>query len=104
MNIGLRIKELREKKNLSQEELAGIIGVTKQMISHYESGKNVPRSGNIKKIAKVFNITEEEFYTSKTVSNLTSDPEKEALIKENEALKRENELLRKIEKLREDKK
>jgi transcriptional regulator with XRE-family HTH domain len=102
MNIGLRIKELREKKNLSQEELGDLVGVTKQMISNYEAGINAPRASKIKRIAEIFKITEEEFYTSKTGLNLTSDTELEALRRENESLKRENELLRKIEKLRED--
>jgi transcriptional regulator with XRE-family HTH domain len=82
MNIGLRIKELREKKNLSQEEFGELIGVSKQMISHYESGTNVPRSGKIKRIADIFKITEEEFYTSKTVSNLTSNNEDQPLTRE----------------------
>lgn len=72
MNIGLRIKELRDKKNMSQEDLADLIGVTKQMISHYEGGINVPRGAKIKKIAEVFGITEEEFYTSKSTSNFTN--------------------------------
>jgi transcriptional regulator with XRE-family HTH domain len=71
MNIGLRIKGLREEKNMSQEELADKIGVSKQMVSHYENGINVPRGKKIKLLAKVFGITEEEFYTSQSTSNLT---------------------------------
>lgn len=72
MNIGKRIRELREEKNLSQEEVANAIGVTKQMISHYEGGVNVPRGGKIRKLAELFGVTEEEFYT-KTKSNFTKD-------------------------------
>ncbi len=41
---GERIKELRERKGLTQEELGNIIGTTKQTIFKYESGKigNIP--------------------------------------------------------------
>lgn len=70
MNIGLRIKELREEKKLTQEELAGLVNLTKQMISHYETGTNIPRDGTLKKILRVFGITIEEFY-SKSTSDLT---------------------------------
>lgn len=102
MDIGLRIKELREEKNLSQDELGRLIGVTKQMISHYEGNINTPRQGKIKKMAEVFGIEESEFY--KSTSNLTKSPETgdinkvklESLQKEIDAKDREIELLKKV--------
>jgi transcriptional regulator with XRE-family HTH domain len=91
MNIGLRIKGLRDEKKMSQEELADKIGVSKQMVSHYENGTNVPRGAKIKLLAKVFGISEEEFYTSKSTSNLTEQ--------EKEWLAEKNRLLLKIDQL-----
>ena len=38
MNTGYRIKEYREKKNLSQKELARISGVSRTIIVGLESG------------------------------------------------------------------
>ena len=44
MTIGERIKNLREKKNLTQIELANLVGTTKQNIYKYENGiiTNIP--------------------------------------------------------------
>ena len=44
MNIGQKIKALREEQNLSQEELGRACGTTKQTIFKYESGivTNIP--------------------------------------------------------------
>lgn len=42
MNIAERIKVLRKAKGLSQEELADRIGVSRQAVSKWESGHNVP--------------------------------------------------------------
>jgi len=41
-NIGTRIKFLRKHLNKSQEELANILGVTKQAISNMENSKSTP--------------------------------------------------------------
>jgi DNA-binding XRE family transcriptional regulator len=38
-HMGMRIKTLREKNNLTQEELALLCGVTKSAVSYWESGK-----------------------------------------------------------------
>lgn len=37
-----RLKEMREKKNLTQEKLAELSGVSRQTIISIESGKYVP--------------------------------------------------------------
>lgn len=36
-------RELREKAGLSQQELADVIGTTRQAVSHYEAGLRTPR-------------------------------------------------------------
>lgn len=40
MNTGEKIKDLRMKKGLTQQELGDIIGVTAQRVSAIESGRN----------------------------------------------------------------
>ena len=42
MNIGIRIKELRLNRKLSQTDLGKMIGVSKQAISMYERGERLP--------------------------------------------------------------
>ncbi len=43
MSIGSRIKELRTKNNITQEELAKKIGVTKGAIANYENEVSSPK-------------------------------------------------------------
>ena len=38
MNIGERLLKLRKEKGLSQEEVANILGVSRQTISKWETG------------------------------------------------------------------
>lgn len=58
MNIGQRIKNMRLKNNLTQDELALRINTTKQTIHKYENGiiTNIP-SSKIEAIANVLNTT-----------------------------------------------
>lgn len=58
MNIGARIKNMRLKNNLTQDELALRINTTKQTIHKYENGiiTNIP-SSKIESIANVLNTT-----------------------------------------------
>ena len=44
MSIGSRIKELRIRQNMTQEELARIIGVTKGAVANYENEVSSPKS------------------------------------------------------------
>lgn len=40
--VGDRLKTYRLLNNLRQEDLADMLGVTSQMVSKYETGKNLP--------------------------------------------------------------
>ncbi len=42
MSIGLRIKELRNKNNLSQEDFSEIIGIKRASLGHIEAGRQLP--------------------------------------------------------------
>ena len=53
----MKIKELREKKGISQKELADYLNITQVQISKYELGKNEPDLNTTKKIAEYFNVT-----------------------------------------------
>lgn len=53
--IGRRVRELRIKKGLSQQELGNIIGVTKVSVCGYESGTRIP---NLEKLAKLADALE----------------------------------------------
>jgi transcriptional regulator with XRE-family HTH domain len=49
--LGKRIAELRQKRNLSQTELASKIGVSQSTIAQIETGRNDPSVTTLRKIA-----------------------------------------------------
>ena len=57
MNIGSIIKELRQKKKMSQEELAEYLGVSAQAVSRWETSVSYPDITLLPLIANVFNVT-----------------------------------------------
>ena len=57
INFGERIKFLRSQRGLTQTALANILGVTKTMISSYESGIRKPSYENLMGIALYFSVS-----------------------------------------------
>lgn len=57
-----RLKELREKHNLTQEDLAIKVGVSRQTIISLEKGKYNPSIFLAYKIAKVFGLKIEDVF------------------------------------------
>lgn len=55
--IGNRIRELREKRNLSPSELASQLGVTLSTVYNWEQGRNLPVSELLPSLATVLNST-----------------------------------------------
>jgi putative transcriptional regulator len=58
-----KIKELREKRNLTQEALAEKVDVTRQTILFLEKGKYNPSLRLAYKIAKVLNSKIEDLFS-----------------------------------------
>lgn len=54
--LGARIKQLREKNNLSQKQLAEQLGITNVQLSRYESGGRKPDPDTITTIAAFFGV------------------------------------------------
>ena len=59
-NFNENLKLAREKKGLSQKEVAESIGVAKSTYSLYESGNREPNVQTIKKIADILNTSADE--------------------------------------------
>lgn len=62
MNIGDKIRELRESKGLLQSELAVILGVSDKAVSSWENGNRTPRMGPIEKMAAYFQVPKSYFF------------------------------------------
>lgn len=56
-NLGANIKYFRKNKGFTQEELAGMLGVTPQAVSRWESEAGLPDVSMIVPIAQSLNIT-----------------------------------------------
>jgi len=55
--LGERLKSLRENRNMTQEQLAKLIGMSQQSIDHYENGRANPSIETLKRLVEVFNTT-----------------------------------------------
>ena len=55
--MGTRLKELLEKKKISQKELAEMVGCSEAAVSHYIKGDRIPRSSVLTKIALALDTT-----------------------------------------------
>ena len=56
MSIGTRVRQYREAKNWSQEDLAMRLDTTQTTISNIESDKNIPNSLLLNKIAQELEV------------------------------------------------
>ncbi len=54
--LGQRIKYFRKAKNLTQEQLAELVGMEPNSISIIESGRNFPTLNSLEKIANALEI------------------------------------------------
>ena len=58
--LGENIYKLRKLKELSQEELAEVIGVSRQTISNWELGETSPNPEQLKLLSKVLGVSVDE--------------------------------------------
>jgi transcriptional regulator with XRE-family HTH domain len=56
MSFGSRLRELRMKKNVTQEQLAKQLGVFKSAITKYENDVNFPNTEVFIKICHIFDV------------------------------------------------
>ncbi len=57
MTFGEKFKDEREKKGLTQQEVADALGINRRMITRYENGVSFPRTRDAyKKIADYFQV------------------------------------------------
>ena len=57
MTLGQKLKEIRKRFGLSQEQLAEIMNVSRQAITKWESDLGLPDVSNLQELSKVFGIT-----------------------------------------------
>lgn len=55
-----KLKELRKNKNLTQKEIAEMLGIKQNSYSDWETGKNEPSLSNVVKLSSILNVTTDE--------------------------------------------
>ena len=65
MTIGKRIAALRKEKNLTQEELAGHMGVSPQAVSKWENDQTCPDISALPRLARLLGVTVDELLEGK---------------------------------------
>lgn len=60
MDFGDKLKQIRKKEGLSQEQLAEKIGVSRQAITKWETGRGLPDVENMVILAEIFKMTLDE--------------------------------------------
>lgn len=71
MTLGEKITELRNKKGLTQEQLANLLNVTRQAISKYENNQSEPDLATIRRLCTIFDVRYEELLGELDISNKT---------------------------------
>ncbi len=66
MTIGERITELRKSKELSQEELAEKLGVSRQSVSKWETGVSIPDTDKAVAMSRIFGVTADFLLTGES--------------------------------------
>lgn len=71
MNLANNLKKIRKEHNLSQEQLAEKLGVSRQSVSKWESNQAYPEMDKVTKLCQMFNLNIDDLFNQdiKEVSN-----------------------------------
>jgi transcriptional regulator with XRE-family HTH domain len=61
MNVGEKLRQLRQEKNLTQPELAEALGIEQSYLSKLETGKSLPSGDVLNRILAVFGLSLDQF-------------------------------------------
>lgn len=67
VEIGKFIRELRKEKNMSQNDLAKKLYLSRNAISRWENGHNLPDSSTFSLLAKLFDVSTDELLLGKRI-------------------------------------
>ena len=67
--LGEKIKTIRKKRNLTQEQLAEKIDISSRNLSNIELGVNFPKAETLEKILKVLDISTEDLFANEHIKS-----------------------------------
>lgn len=60
MNFGVQIKNLRKERKLTQEQMASLLGISRQAVSNWENDRNLPDIEMLILMSQTFHISLDE--------------------------------------------
>ena len=73
MEFNEKLQELRRREEMTQEELANKLYVSRTAISKWESGRGYPNIESLKAIAKLFSVTVDELLSSEEILTVAEE-------------------------------
>ena len=74
MTIGNNIKQLRQQKNLTQDQVAEKLGVSYQAVSKWENNANTPDIALLPRIADLFGVTIDALFSDSIADHSALHP------------------------------
>ncbi len=65
--VTVRVRHFRELAGLTQKELAAFLGVTKNTIVNYETGRSNPTMDIVVRMAHILNVTTDQLLSHLTI-------------------------------------
>lgn len=62
LHLGRHIQQIRKSRNLTQEEVAELIGMDRVSIGYMEQGRRVPKLSTLYELAELYQIDMEDFF------------------------------------------
>ncbi len=60
-----KLQSLRKDKNITQEQIAEVLGISRQSVSKWETGASYPDTQNLIRLAEILGVTVDELSNSK---------------------------------------
>lgn len=79
MTTGEKIRDLRKKYGMSQEELAAVLGLSRQAVSRWETENALPETQALLKLCELFHVTADDLLREGQSLSAGAVPQKPAL-------------------------
>ncbi|MCY8235502.1 helix-turn-helix domain-containing protein [Priestia endophytica] len=79
MKLGEQLKKLREERNMSREELAQKMNVSRQAVYKWENNKGYPDIQNLIRLSEIYGITVDELIKKDSTLQLETDIKEEEI-------------------------
>lgn len=80
MEFNEKLQQLRKNKELTQEELAELLYVSRAAISKWESGRGYPNIDSLKAISKVFSISIDDLLSGDELLTIAEEEKKNTAV------------------------